>query len=79
MNLRYECFLIYLIIHVILCYVNGKTVVTEQGSVLGIPMKSRNGTIYYGYFGIPYAKPPLGNLRFQVLCYCNRTFLIVYL
>lgn len=39
---------------------------TKQGILDGFEMESRNGTTFYAFLGIPYAKPPVGNLRFQV-------------
>ena len=41
-------------------------VVLNQGSVRGKRGQTRDGREYLGFFGIPYAKPPLGDLRFQV-------------
>ncbi|XP_065220403.1 venom carboxylesterase-6-like [Planococcus citri] len=46
--------------------VQGTTIVsTENGKLSGVKLLSRNGTPYLAYFGIPYAKPPTGDLRFQ--------------
>ena len=53
------CFKVFLI-------ANGLIVITDNGKLLGIKLVSRNGTPYFAYFGIPYAKPPVGDLRFQV-------------
>lgn len=41
-------------------------VTVSTGRVKGIVSKSRNGWEYFEYLGIPYAKPPLGDLRFEV-------------
>jgi len=38
----------------------------DQGSLRGKRMKSRGGREYLAFIGVPYAKPPLGELRFQV-------------
>lgn len=39
----------------------------EQGKLKGILQKSvLNGNEYCSFLGIPFAKPPVGNLRFQV-------------
>lgn len=38
---------------------------TDQGSLRGKRMKSRGGREYLAFIGIPYAKPPVGELRFQ--------------
>lgn len=39
---------------------------TEYGRVMGATLTSRDGKDYYAFNKIPYAKPPCGNLRFQV-------------
>ncbi|KAG8034169.1 hypothetical protein G9C98_001253 [Cotesia typhae] len=45
-------------------------VYTQQGRLRGIKKKNVDGSsYYYAFHGVPYAKPPLGNLRFKVLCF----------
>ncbi|XP_076639796.1 carboxylic ester hydrolase-like [Colletes latitarsis] len=38
---------------------------TNHGVVNGIQQLSKNGTLYWSFNGIPYAQPPIGNLRFK--------------
>ena len=39
----------------------------SQGKLQGKESKSiLNGNTYYSFLGIPYAKPPIGDLRFKV-------------
>lgn len=38
----------------------------EQGKLRGCQLETDNGFSYNGFLGIPYAKPPVGNLRFKV-------------
>ncbi|CAG7724942.1 unnamed protein product [Allacma fusca] len=38
---------------------------TNLGSLRGVREVSRGGRNYYEFRGIPYAKPPLGTLRFE--------------
>lgn len=38
----------------------------KQGKLKGLLLKSRNDTSYYAFYGIPFAKPPVGHLRFEV-------------
>ena len=45
----------------------GKTVKTRIGKVQGVISKSRDGRDYYEWLGIPFAKPPVGDLRFAVI------------
>jgi len=43
------------------------TVIIEQGSLQGIHYKTlASNKPYVSFLGIPYAKPPVGNLRFKV-------------
>jgi hypothetical protein len=39
---------------------------TSQGKIQGIVSYSRAGNEVYEYLGIPYAKKPIGDLRFEV-------------
>lgn len=38
----------------------------EQGQVQGRVVNGPSGKAFYNFQGIPYAKPPLGSLRFKV-------------
>lgn len=42
------------------------TVNTTCGLLKGTEFKSRNGRVVTAFHGIPFAKPPVGKLRFQV-------------
>jgi bile salt-stimulated lipase len=39
---------------------------TSLGKLRGYYKKSENGRLYAAYEGIPYALPPIGELRFSV-------------
>ncbi len=39
---------------------------TKNGQLVGITSLSRDGKKFYEYNGIPYAKPPVGELRYEV-------------
>jgi acetylcholinesterase len=41
-------------------------IVLKQGSVKGHRLTSRKGREIFAFQGIPYAEPPVGELRFQV-------------
>lgn len=41
----------------------------SKGTVKGRILKSRDGRPYYSFTGIPYAKPPIGELRFEVFVF----------
>lgn len=45
---------------------NGLTVGTKYGALRGIKSVSRGGREYFEFLGVPYAKPPTGQLRFEV-------------
>lgn len=48
---------------------------TEDGRISGILEKSQKGREFYSFYGIPFAKPPLGKLRFKVTQ--NTIFMII--
>lgn len=45
---------------------DGLIVETESGKVRGAIQNSILGATYYAFKGIPYARPPIGQFRFQV-------------
>lgn len=40
---------------------------TSYGRLKGFTSESREGRQFYQFLGIPYSKPPVGELRFQVI------------
>ena len=40
---------------------------TKQGVLVGARRKTQNGFEYDDFLNIPYAKPPVGDLRFKVI------------
>ena len=38
---------------------------TNQGNVRGVEQKARNGKDFDAFFGVPYARPPIGPYRWQ--------------
>lgn len=44
-----------------------KLVTIPQGTLEGIELTNENGKNFTGYRGVPYAKPPLGDLKFKVI------------
>lgn len=64
-----------LLVVALICAVNGrvdeqyKTVETLNGPVRGIRETTLlKGIPFYAFKGVPYAKPPIGDLRFKVIC-----------
>ncbi|GJQ67385.1 hypothetical protein Trydic_g8268 [Trypoxylus dichotomus] len=47
------------------CNEDAPTARTKFGEVRGTVLKSREGRLFAAFRGIPYAQPPVGNLRFQ--------------
>lgn len=41
---------------------------TEYGKVRGVKVISEVEIPYWRFLGIPYAKPPFGELKFKVIC-----------
>lgn len=39
---------------------------TEYGQIEGLKQQSALGCEYLSFLGVPFAKPPVGNLRFKV-------------
>lgn len=37
----------------------------KDGKIQGIVLKSRGGREFFGFLGIPFARPPVGSLRFK--------------
>jgi carboxylesterase type B len=46
-------------------------VIIDQGKLRGSTGVNIRGETFYKFQGIPYAKPPLGDLRFKVKCSLN--------
>lgn len=53
---------------VVLCE-DGPEVETSSGKLEGKYMITKLGRKFSGFLAIPFAKPPLGTLRFKVNCY----------
>lgn len=51
----------------------------NQGQIIGSFLKSREGRVFKAYQGIPYAKPPVGDLRFKVKFSCSLKKCIILL
>ena len=47
------------------CCMSSIVVETERGEIKGSKMKSKKGKKIFAFRGIPYAKPPVGILRFK--------------
>lgn len=43
-----------------------QTINLLQGQLFGSTLKSRDGRDFMAFQGIPYAEPPIGDLRFKV-------------
>lgn len=50
----------------------------DQGLLKGSTLKTRNGRDFVAFQGIPYAKPPINELRFEVKSY-TLIFLLFFL
>lgn len=48
-----------------ICEIENRMITLEDGTVQGFAKKSYNGRTYLAFEGIPYAKPPLNDLRFE--------------
>lgn len=57
--------------------VNTIQVTIEEGIVEGAIIENRYGNPYYSFKGIPYAEPPLGDLRFKVSFYSYCVYVFV--
>ena len=47
-------------------YDNAPQVTVVQGALRGLYLTSRKGRQFVGFQGVPYAKPPLGEMRLRV-------------
>lgn len=53
-------------------------VTIHQGSLIGKYRTSRLNRTFSSFEGIPFAQPPLGELRFKVVCFYLYIFFIYY-
>ncbi|PSN34294.1 Esterase FE4 [Blattella germanica] len=58
--------LILSVVNLCFCQLETVTVKIEQGEIRGKVDTTIHGLRYYGFLGIPYAKPPVGSLRFKL-------------
>ena len=58
---------ILLVIHNICCDA-GPVVVTKYGSIEGESVVLGSGAVIDSYLAVPFAKPPIDELRFEVWC-----------
>lgn len=64
MDLKWNLIIVVVYFHILVnCELELKI---SKGTIKGQILKSRDGRPYYSYTGIPYAKPPIGKLRFKV-------------
>lgn len=56
-----------LVIFSLICFQSsqGQILELEDGAILGTIMQTRKGVNFNAFFNIPFAQPPIGNLRFQ--------------
>jgi len=69
---RYRCALLLTVIAAVLA---DDLVVLKQGRLKGHRLTTRKGREIFAFQGIPYAKPPVDKLRFQVMSTAVREFL----
>lgn len=65
MKSKVNVFANLIIIYSFLSVTEGEIVETENGIIEGRQVLSRSGVSFSGFFGIPFAEPPLGDLRFR--------------
>ena len=66
MHLDYILNLLIKISLISICLCDEVKVSLENGSVLGITEQSHDGRNYFAFKGVPFAKPPVGDLRLEV-------------
>ncbi|CAH1113445.1 unnamed protein product [Psylliodes chrysocephalus] len=65
LNINMIFIVFFLCITTVLC-AGGPSITLKDGKIKGVMVRSEREKInYYSYIGIPYAKPPIGNLRMQ--------------
>lgn len=67
--IRLNCLIYFFSLNTDTVYADQPTVVTKYGTLLGSIKYSRLGKSIDSYQGIPYAAPPVGELRFKVKTY----------
>ena len=72
MELRLFCLLF------VISVTSAITVTTDYGDVIGRTVTVNTGVKVDYYYAIPYAKPPVGQLRFRVSFYYNYNYYYYY-
>lgn len=56
--------MILVVVSMLIVVLNAESMIEiSQGKLVGTTLRSRNGRIFSAYLGLPYAQPPVGDLR----------------
>ncbi|KAJ9598083.1 hypothetical protein L9F63_026814 [Diploptera punctata] len=62
-----KCYLLVSVFFFFVCMAHKEDILVQirNGALKGTTLNSRNNKTFYEFMGIPYAEPPVGNLRFK--------------